>query len=746
MLIHAQIITHRTPPLKPPSADVPSLTMSDRPITLQGQSGPITIRRDQHGIPHIQAEDIVDSHMGLGYCHARDRGLQILLVRTLARGRAAEKLQDTDDLFQLDKFFRRLNLPRGAAQDIAGLSPIARSSVEAYSQGVNLYFKTRRIPWELRVLGFSIKDDPWTPADMIITGKIIGYVGMGQSQAELERFIVECVQTGLPREKLDELFPNQLSGMDERLVKQIKLQETIIPRALWSEPAIPRASASNNWVLSGAKTASGKPMLCNDPHLDIDRIPPVWYEAALSWGNGGNYAIGATMPGCPSLILGRTRHIAWGVTYAFMDCVDSWIEDCRDGKHRVGDNYCDFNTRTEVIRRKKHEPVTITFHENHHGTLEGDPNIPGLYLATRWSCGDGAGAESMNAIFDLLSATTVEQALPVLGHINNSSWSWIAADTDGNIGFQMSGKMPLRPDGISGLIPLPGWDPANDWRGFAPIEDLPRQFNPPEGFIATANDDLNHLGRLKPINSCMGPYRARRIREVLSQTKRFTADDMKQLQMDFLSGQGKQFIEPLGRSAGRLADWDFECRADSTGARLFESFYRALLDEVFGADHAFGTMAWTHILNETSVFMNYFGNFDRILLSERSAWFGSRSRKEIFAAAAKKVVHLEARSYGDDRQIFFRHLLLGKKLPGVFGFDRGPITLPGSRSTVHQGQIHRGPRPHAVAPSIRVIADLAVQTIQTSLPGGVSDRRFSRWYADEIGAWLRGEYKTVSPE
>ena len=720
--------------------------MPDRPITLQGQNGPVTIRRDEHGIPHIHAADIIDTHLGLGYCHARDRGLQILLVRTLARGQATEKLQDTDDLFQLDKFFRRLNMPRGAAEDIAGLSPIARSSVEAYSKGVNLYFKSHRLPWELRVLGFSLKDDPWTPADMIITGKIIGYVGMGQSQAELERFIVECVQAGLSRQKLDELFPGQLTGLDENLVKQIKLQETVIPRALWTEPALPGASASNNWVLSGDKTASGKPILCNDPHLDIDRIPPVWYEVALSWGSDGDYAIGATMPGCPSLILGRTRHVAWGVTYAFMDCVDSWIEDCRDGKHRVGEEYKDFTVRTEIIHRKKHEPVTLTFHENHHGTLEGDPNIPGLYLATRWSCGDGAGAESMNAIFELLSATNIDQALPLLGHINNSSWSWIAADTAGNIGFQMSGKMPLRPDGVSGLVPLPGWDPANDWRGFAPIEDLPRQINPPEGFIATANDDLNHLGKRKPINACMGPYRARRIHDVLSQDKRFTADDMKALQMDLVSSQGKQFLEPLGQIAGPLANWDFECHADSRGAWLFEAFYRALLEEVFGADHAFGSIAWAHILDETSVFMNYFGNFDRILLSENSAWFGNRTRAEIFEIAAKRITGMIARPYGEDRQILFRHLLLGKKLPRMFGFDRGPITLSGSRSTVHQGQIHRGPRPHAVAPSIRVIADFVGETIQTSLPGGVSDRRFSRWYADEIGAWLRGEYKTVSPK
>ncbi len=616
--------------------------MPDSPLTLAGRSGAVTVTRDAHGIPHIHAADLIDAHLGLGYCHARDRGMQMLLVRTLARGQACEKLRDTDDLLDLDKFFRRLNLGSGVEDDIAGFSPAARAGVEAYAAGVNLYFQSHRLPWELRLLSFSIENDPWTAADIIITGKTIGYVGMGQAQAELERFIVECVQAGLSRDKLEELFPRQLGGLDESLLRQVKLEESIIPAALWTEPALPRVTASNNWVLSGAKTISGHPILCNDPHLDIDRIPPVWYEAALRWG-GDEYAIGATMPGCPGIILGRTRHVAWGVTYAFMDCVDSWIERCDGGQYLVGNQYCNFSIRKEIIRRKKHDPLLLTFYDNHHGTLEGDPHVAGLYLATRWSCGQGAGAESINAIFDVLQAQNTDQALAHLGHVNNSSWNWIAADMAGNIGYQMSGKMPLRPAGTTGLVPLPGWDSGNDWGGFAAIEDLPRQFNPPEGFIATANEDLNHLGRLKPINACTGPYRAERIREVLSEDRRFSIEDMKGLQLDVHSLQADRFVAKLGsgrdamaHNGSHLRNWDFEYRTDAVAPTVFEAFYLGLLNETFGGAGGFGALVWRHVLAHTAVFVNYFGNFDRILLSEDSVWFAGQTRAQLYERVREK--------------------------------------------------------------------------------------------------------------
>ena len=427
--------------------------------------------------------------------------------------------------------------------------------------------------------------------------KLSGFIGLAQSQGEMERFIVECVQNGIPRAQLEELFPGQLAGLDEELLRRVTLEEKLVPDAIKWASALPRMMAFNNWALAGSKTASGKPLLCNDPHLEINRLPPVWYEAILSWGSGDHrhYAMGGTFPGAPGVIFGRNPNLAWGVTYAFMDCIDSWIEDCRDGKYRRLE-WFPFSQRKEVIRRKKHPPHEITFYENNHGVLEGDPNLPGLYLATRWSSGENTSAGTLDAACGILTARTVDEGRALLAQLSNASWNWVLADRHGNIGYQMSGQMPKRRQDVSGLVPLPGWESANDWQGFEPAENFPRLLNPATGFIATANQDLNHLGRVHPINLPMATYRADRIESLLRATKQATVQDMQRVQLDFYSPQAEAFmklLKPLlpefpGAPATLLQNWDLTYTADSKGAFVFEQFYRRLVQRGLRIQIRFG--------------------------------------------------------------------------------------------------------------------------------------------------------------
>ncbi len=730
--------------------------MSERPVQLAGSSGPVRIERDAAGVAHITAVEVNDAHFGLGFSHARDRGLQMLLVRILGRGQASEKLQSSDEMLALDKFFRRMVFGRDAESEEKAFTPRARAAVEAYTRGVNHYFSDAKIPWELRLMGVSF--ETWTPADVLLTAKVIGYITLAQSQAEMERFIIECVQNDIPRDQLEELFPGQLHGLDEELVRKIRLGERVVPPALKWASALPRAMASNNWVVAGHKTASGQPLLCNDPHLEVNRLPAVWYEAVLRWTTpaGPRYVMGGTMPGVPGVIIGRNPDLAWGVTYAFMDCTDSWIEDCRDGKFRRGESWVPFTARKEIIRRKKKPSVEVAFYDNDHGTLDGDPSSAGYYLATRWSCGEETGAASLDAVCEILEARTVEEGRNILGRLANCSWNWVLADRAGSIGYQMAGKMPRRPAGVSGLIPLPGWDPANDWQGFVPPDKMPRQLNPPEGFIATANDDLNFLGQSHPINLPMAAYRAERIRAVLAEDRKFTVEDMKKLHFDFFSTQARRFLTllrpllaevpvELADAARLFAGWDGIYTSESEGAFLFEQTYRALIEEVFGHDNAatFGPPVLTRLLNDTCIFFDFFGNFDRVLLAGKSAWFGGRSREEIYRTALHKALRVPPEPYGQRQKILMKHLLLGGKLPAFLGFDRA-IELRGSRATVHQGQIYRGVgRETSFAPSLRFITDLGTDEMHSTLPGGASDRRFSKWYVNGIEDWLAGRYKVL---
>ncbi len=730
--------------------------MSQTPLLLRGEAGGVRIHRNEAGVAHITAAALDDAHFGLGFCHARDRGLQMLLTRVLGRGEACEQLQDTADLLALDRFFRRWNFGRDAAAEEAAFSPRARSAVEAYCRGVNHYFQRAALPWELRLLRCAF--ERWTPADVLLTGKLTGFVGLVQSQAEMERFLVECVQNGVAREKLEELFPGQLGGLDEDLIRQVRVAERLVPESLRWASVLPRLTASNNWAIAGARTASGRALLASDPHLEVNRLPPIWYEAVLRWGAGKptRYAMGATLPGVPGVLLGRTPDLAWGVTYAGGDCIDSWIEDCRDGKYRRGEAWVDFQTRRETVRRWTHPPEELYFFENHHGVLEGDPFLPGLYLATRWSGAEQTSAAALDAACGILTARGVDEGRQVLARLANGTWNWVLADAAGNIGFQMSGRIPRRRPGVSGLVPLPGWDAANDWQGFEDPEALPRTLNPPEGFFATANQDLNSLGRVRPINVPMASYRADRINALLARTDKATVETMKPLQLDLYSPQAERFmtvLRPLlgeftaahGESVRLLAEWDLTYRSESKAAFLFERFYRALIEEVFGDSQAgMGRPVIARLLDDTHLFLAYFGTFDRVLLAGQSAWFGARSRAEIYRAALARSLAAPAEPYGWQRRIRMKHLLLGGKLPLFLGFDH-LVELPGGRATVCQGQIHRGARREtSFAPSFRLITDLAHHALHTSLPGGASDRRFSRWYLHGLADWLAGRYKTLA--
>ncbi len=689
------------------------------------------IALDDCGVRRVTADDPAALAWGMGWCHAADRGLQMLVMRLLGRGQASEHLASNDAMLHVDFFFRRMNW-RATGPAAAALPEDVRRFCEAYCAGANEVLLAKP-PWELRLLGY--RPDPWTLGDSLLLSRMAGYITLAQSQAEIERLLVEMVHAGVDGARLEELFPGQLEGLDVGLVRALELPERVVPPALWGTGA-PRLMASNNWVVAGSRTASGKPILANDPHLEVNRLPAVWYELAL--GSGSWTAVGATMPGLPALIIGRTPDLAWGVTYSFMDTVDSWIERCRDGSYEREGRWLPFRARREVVARKRKPPVERTFYENDHGVLDGDPS--GLRLCTRWSC-SVSGADSIAALTSMLRARDVASGMALVGRME-TAWSWVLADRAGSIGFQMSGLMPRRRAGVSGLVPLPGWDPANDWSGFVAPEELPRCLNPEDGFFVTANHDLNPWGRAKPLNMPMGPWRAGRIRELLAAGRGLTVDDMGRMQNDVLSPHAQAFMRVLSPllpdtpQARALREWDFRYDADSRGAFLFECVYAAIRRGVFGRAGQF-------LQSETGVFADFYHNFDRVLLSERSAWFDG-PRDEIYRRAAAEALAVAPRAWGESQRVTLTHILFGGRLPRFLGFDRGPIALKGGRATIHQGQVYRsGGRVTSFAPGYRFVTDFGEEGAHTILCGGPSDRRFSGRYCSELDDWVAGRTKRL---
>ncbi len=699
--------------------------------------------RDEHGIPQIVAEDVTGLHWGMGYCHAMDRGLQMLIMRILGQGRAAELLDGSDEMVEVDRFFRRMNWTGGVEQEVEKLRPEARAACDAYCEGVNARF-AQSTPWELKLVG--VRPSPWTVEDSLLLARMTGFLTLAESQGEVERLFVQMVQAGLSDAHLEALFPGSTEGLDREMLAKVRLSERIVPEAVKWAAAAPRMMASNNWCISGARTASGAAMLANDPHLETNRLPNVWVEQSFRWPDG--YAILMTMPGLPAPLVGRNEHLAWGATYTFMDAIDSWVEHCRDGKFRRGEAWVDFERRVETIKRKKGQPISETFWENEHGVLDGDAVAEGHVLATRWS-GSLGGAQSLNSLLPMWTARTVAEGMAAFAHVE-SSMNWIFADRSGDIGYQMSGLMPMRPDGWNGFAPRPGWDASFDWRGFVVPILLPRVHNPPNAMVVTANQDLNHLGEADPINAPMSDYRARRIEQLLSERDDHDIESFRSIQLDTYSIQASEFMEILrpllrtGPVADALRDWDFRYDTDSIGATAFELFYAALLTEMFGP--ACGAPVIEHLRNATGIFIDFHQNFDRILVAESSPWLGGRTRDDVWRAALQEVSGQTPVPWGKRNNITLSNMFFGGKLPRFLGFDPGPIPIRGGRATPHQGQIyHSGERLTSFTPSLRFVADLSDSALHTALCGGPSDRRFSKWYKSGVQAWLDGKLKVRKP-
>jgi penicillin amidase len=605
-----------------------------------------------------------------------------------------------------------------------------------------------------------VRYDPewWTIADTILTVKLMSYVGLAQSQQDIEKFLIQAIRAGVPTERLAALTPPHLDGLDNattELIAKLRYVQPLVPEALRFLGAAPTLMASNNWAVAGSRSESGNPLQCNDPHLECNRLPAIWYEAVMHTDD--DYRIGATMPGVPGLVMGRTRSLSFGFTYGFMDMVDYFIEQCHDNGYRRGESFVPLKIRNETIARKGASPIEITIRETDAGVLESDSGEPaledGFYLSRAWSAHRVGGAASLDALARLPSVTTVSEAQQVVRNVAISC-NWLLADREGNIGYQQSGLLPKRKH--SGLHPVPAWDEQWRWRGAVQPDQLHSLLNPPEGFIATANNDLNPTNGLLVINLPMGSYRVDRIRALLAERETCTLKDMQGIQNDLFSLQAERFmivLEPLlpETFAGRLlAGWDCRYDCESRGATLFETVYHALLREVFGKG-LLGLEVWDATISSTAIVADYYHLFDDVLLGDDPSWFGEEGRSDLYKRVLEEVlneVSLEAISpWGRRQQIMMKNVFFDGRLPRWVGFDHGPIELPGNRATIVQGGIFTSHnRQTTFTPSWRFITDLGEDSALTALAGGPSGRRFSRWYKTDINRWLSGDYKMLEAD
>lgn len=564
-------------------------------LVLEGLREPVQVWREPQGVVHLKAESQTDLFFALGVVHSQERLWQMEFQRRVGAGRLSEVLGEAT--LEQDKFLRTWGFYRAAQSAYQGLSSSARTMVDAYVAGINAYLNTQpSLPIEFTVLGF--RPEPWTAADVLVWTKMMSFDLSNNYDNELKRY--RLLSQGVTAERLQQLIPpypqdaptivaaadqqlkvaSSQAGLAQRLIQQAEQ----LPQGLSRVGRRRMLEASNNWVVSGSRTTTGKPLLADDPHLGLG-VPSLWFLAHLEAPNFE--AIGATLPGLPGVVIGRNNRIAWGVTNLGADVQDLYILDEARGGYRYQGRIEPFGIRQEVIRVKGSDPVTLSVRTSRYGPVISDVvAVPGERpLALRWTSLDPDDT-LLEAYLRLNQAQNWPQFVEAMRYYTTPSQNFVYADVDGNIGYLAPGRFPIRKAGHTGTVPVPG-DGNWDWQGWVPFESWPQVYNPPAGYIVTANHrSLPDAYPYQLSYDWAEPYRARRITQLLESRPKLSLSDMQAFQVDTRSLLFQDFlpllreVSPLSARAedwkDRLLRWDGNATVGSQEASVFGAWYTEL--------------------------------------------------------------------------------------------------------------------------------------------------------------------------
>ena len=715
----------------------------------------ISVHRDKAGVPHVDADGWDGTLYGLGFMHATDRGTQLLFARAVASGRAAELISDHPELTETDLFFRRLGLHLGLTEDVDALPADALPLIHAYYEGINHGLQSLGRTLPMWATGFQ--PEPWDVKSVLLVGRLLSFGGLAVGQYQNERLLLELIHARIPDDVLRTLFSPKLDGVDLELLRQVHLANQLSDEALELLTDLPRLAGSNAWAVSPDRSLTRSALLASDPHLEVNRLPGIWYECVLR--HGSEYVLGATLPGCPLFAVARNSTLSWGVTYMKGDTVDFFIEDCRPGgatgwQYRRNTEWIDFRVREEQIRHKGNSSETVVVYENDVGPLECSPHQPGYYLSVAWSGNRPGSGRAIASWLNLLACRSVEEGLLVVRDCPQPSLCFVMADRDGHIGLQGCGTFPRRRKPTDGLLPLPAWDPANHWQGWLSTDCLPHIFDPPEEFIATANENVNLIGHPELVTQIVPDYRKRRIVEQLRNLPQATRADMQRLQHDVLSVQARDLLRvllpliPEGPLRGRLSNWDCRYNPESTDAALFQQFYVNVMMEMLGAEGAIGWRRMVHLATRAGYSSMILTAADRLLLHPELDWWKTRSLSGMVERAAKKVEQSAEIPWSEMNHFQFLDRFFGRTAVGrMLGYQSRRVAMPGTNATPFQGHVcQTATRTQTFAPSYHFVTDMHMDEAWTNLPGGPSESRFSRYYRNDLLLWLRGQYKRLLPD
>ena len=757
-----------------PAAEGVAQALGDgnQPLMASSLQAPVTVYRDEHGVPQIYAESLHDLYFAQGYVHAQDRLFQMDFQRRVGTGTLSEVLGEAT--LETDRFLRTLGTARAAQKDLEAIDPDAQAALQAYADGVNAFISSHpdSLPLEFRILGYT--PEPWTPLHALVWGKMMAWNLGGNWETELMRArLLEL----LGEQKTTDLLPHypesgpfiippevksyaSLAGIDFDRVMAVKrlLKAT--------DPDI----GSNNWVISGSRTTTGMPLVANDPHLGM-QIPSIWYLVGLH--GGGMDVVGASLAGVPGVVIGHNQRIAWGVTNVGPDVQDLFLEKVNP----ENPNQVEFQGQWEDMQiveeriavKGRPEPVVEQVRISRHGPImnavTGSIGEDAPLMAFRWTALDAG--KLTQAILGIDKAQNWEEFRNALRDFSVPSQNFVYADVDGNIGYQMPGDIPIRAQG-DGTVPVPGWTGEYEWMGFIPFDELPSVYNPEVGYIATANNQVVPDSYPYLISTeWAAPYRAARIVELIESKDKLSPDDMAAIQGDTHPLPTDSFVpllagidlsgdaEQAQQAQQMMAAWDRMMSANAPEPLIYEAYVRQLARETFGDE-----LAATGDEELAEDYLSSYRNdttqtLERLVGEPDNAWWDDvrtaqieRANDIVKRAFVAAIAELQASfgnaperwQWGEPHFANFDHLIFGEVSPLDSIFNRS-IPARGTNFTVNAASPAYDTLAMDAGASYRHIVDLSdLPSSRFVHTTGQSGLIFNKHYDDLIEPWQNVDY------
>jgi penicillin G amidase len=725
----------------------------------------VEVTRDGVGVPHIKAENEADLYRAQGYVQAQDRLFQMDLARRQASGTLAEVVGQA--AVDTDKFFRTFSLRHAAEQSWEGYDDEAKQVLEWFAEGVNAYIDevkgTSKLAYEFKLLGYS--PEPWTPVDSLTIGKYMAYDLGGNWN--LQAFRHWALQN-YSEEQLDELmfeYPeNGASIIEANLNNQIDIA------GMFNTDVLPAEfNGSNNWVVSGELTESGKPLLADDPHLGLS-TPSVWYQMHLQ--SPEQNVSGVIFAGIPGIILGHNEEIAWGVTNVNPDVQDLYIETPNPEnpyQFKYDDEWYDATVRKEPIKVKDGETVDFEVVETIHGpvisnVMMKDTGATAVF-SMQWTALQPT--RELQAILGFNKATSWEEFDLALNDFMAPAQNFVFASTDGTIAYKANGVIPIRKQG-NGELPVPGDSSEYGWESYIPFDELPTVMNPEEGYIATANNEV--IGAEYPYhisNIWAQPYRYERIVEMIEtpsydeetgELLKLTASDMKAMQMDKKNLYAVEFLPQLLETVKKMdtnndydsiitlmEEWEYYDDKEQGAPLVFHFLMKNMKEALFkdampediyalmpGKSQAMDEMLREAYAGNEGVWIEQEGGLD--------AFVYKAFEDAVSTITTKYGTNISKWKWGTYNQLTFDHPIAGSSDILATYLNPAKIGVGGSSVTVQaaaedgNGNVYHGA-------SWRFVADLNDLTSAQHLVGpGQSGHVKSKWYDNQVSNWVYGRY------